>query len=157
MTRKLLLTVCFAFAMVGAAFGSCSAPQNQIEAENCNPGTNGWEVSGLGDLTIQGFSTDISVNTGQTIYFKISTPATSYHVDLYRLGYYGGTGGRYVTTIQPSAKLPQNQPACLADPSTQLYDCAIGECQRPGRYQRMLYPVSTSLRLCVMTPAAPAR
>lgn len=123
MTRKLLLAVYFAFAMVGAAFGACSAPQNQIEAENCNPGTTGWEVLGLGDLTIQGFSTDISVNAGQTIYFKISTPATSYHVDIYRLGYYGGTGGRYITTVQPSAKLPQSQPACLTDALTQLYDC----------------------------------
>ena len=123
MTLKLWLAVFFAFAMVGAAFGSCSAPQNQIEAENCNQGTTGWEVLGLGDLTIQGFSTDISVNAGQTVYFKISTPATSYHVDIYRLGYYSGTGGRHITTIQPSAKLPQSQPACLTDPSTQLYDC----------------------------------
>ena len=123
MTLKLWLAVCFVFAMAGAALGSCSAPQNQIEAENCNSGTTGWEVLGLGDLTIQGFSTDISVNAGQTIYFKISTPATSYHVDIYRLGYYSGTGGRYITTIQPSATLPQNQPACLTDPLTQLYDC----------------------------------
>ena len=46
MTRKLWLEVCFAFVMAGAALGSCSAPQNQIEAENCNPGTTGWEVDG---------------------------------------------------------------------------------------------------------------
>src|ERR1700688_2704466 len=110
MPRKLLLVVCCAFAMVGAAFGSCSAPQNQIEAENCNTGTTGWEVSGLGDLTIQGFATDISVNAGQTIYFKVNTPATSYHIDIYRMGYYQGNGGRLITTLQPSGTLPQTQP-----------------------------------------------
>ena len=106
MARKFWLVIYFAFAMVGAAFGSCSAPQNQIEAENCNTGTTGWEVGGLGDLTIQGFATDISVNAGQTIYFKVNTPATGYHIDIYRMGYYQGNGGRYITTIQPSATLP---------------------------------------------------
>src|SRR6202035_5193855 len=64
-----------------------------------------------------------SVDVGQTIYFKVSTPATSFHIDIYRMGYYGGTGGRYITTVQPSATLPQTQPACLTDPATQLYDC----------------------------------
>jgi hypothetical protein len=123
MTLKLWLVVCFAFAMVGAAFGSCSAAQNQIEAENCNPGTTGWQVQNLGDLTIQGFATDISVNAGQTINFKINTPATAYHIDIYRMGYYQGNGGRYITTIQPSATLPQTQPACLTDSATRLYDC----------------------------------
>ena len=123
MKRTLLLQVCILLAMAAAAFGSCSAPQNAIEAENCNTGTTGWEVGGLGDLTIQGFSTDVSVNAGQTINFKISTPATSYHIDIYRMGYYQGNGGRYITTIQPTATLPQTQPACLTDPTTQLYDC----------------------------------
>jgi Bacterial Ig domain len=39
------------------------------------------------------------------------------------MGYYSGTGGRYITTVQPSAQLPQAQPACLTDSSTRLYDC----------------------------------
>jgi hypothetical protein len=111
--------------MMEAALGqsSCSSPANAIVAENCNVGTTGWQVGGLGDLTIQGFATDISVNVGQTISFKITTPAKSYHIDIYRMGYYGGTGGRYITTVQPSAQLPQAQPACLTDSSTRLYDC----------------------------------
>jgi hypothetical protein len=39
------------------------------------------------------------------------------------MGYYQGNGGRLITTIQPSATLPQSQPACLTDVATQLYDC----------------------------------
>ena len=123
MRRNLVISICFVFLALGASFASCSAPQNAIEAENCLPGTSNWTVAGLGDLTIQGFSTDISVNAGQSIDFKINTSATSYHIDIYRLGYYQGDGGRYITTIQPSAKLPQTQPACLTDSTTQLYDC----------------------------------
>src|SRR5215472_6003818 len=114
------------FAILGLAIqaqAQCANPPNAIVAENCNAGTTEWQVGGLGDLTIQGFATDISVNVGQTISFKISTPANSYHIDIYRMGYYGGTGGRYITTVHPSAQLPQAQPACLTDPSTRLYDC----------------------------------
>jgi hypothetical protein len=125
MRRNVVVSICFVLLTLEVAFGqgSCTSPANAIVAENCNVGTTGWEVGGLGDLTIQGFATDISVDVGQTIYFKIDTPATSYHIDIYRMGYYGGTGGRYITTVEPSATLPQAQPACLTDPTTLLYDC----------------------------------
>ena len=69
---------------------------------------NTWDVSGAGDSTIQGFTTDISVNVGQTVSFKINTNATNYKLDIYRLGYYGGAGAHLVTTITPSAQLPSN-------------------------------------------------
>ena len=70
-----------------AAFGSCSAPANQIEAENCLPGTPSaqWDISGAGDPSIQGFATDISVNVGQVINFKIDTDASAYTIDIYGL------------------------------------------------------------------------
>ena len=74
--------------------------------------------------SIQGFATDISVDQGQTVHFKIDTDATDYRLDIYRLGYYGGDGARKVATVQPSAALPQNQPACLTTrPTTGLVDC----------------------------------
>src|SRR5271166_2660933 len=107
MVRNLLVLVSVAFLGVAVAFASCSAPQNAIEAENCNPGSNGWQISGSGDSTIQGFATDISFNVGQTVSFKVNTTATSYRLDIYRMGYYQGNGARLITSISPSAKLPQ--------------------------------------------------
>ena len=80
-------------------------------------------MSGVGDPTIQGFATDISVNRGSTISFKISTNASAYRIDIYRLGYYGGRGARKVATINPSVSLPQTQPAFVRDVSTGLVDC----------------------------------
>ncbi|HLH07365.1 MAG TPA: DUF4082 domain-containing protein [Terriglobales bacterium] len=65
----------------------------------------------------------MSVNVGQTISFKISTTASSYHVEIYRIGYYQGNGARRITTFTPTASLAQGQPSCLTDTSTQLYDC----------------------------------
>ena len=38
----------------------------------------------------------MSVNVGETESFKIKTPATHYHIDILRLGYYGGDGARMV-------------------------------------------------------------
>jgi len=103
----------------------CSAPPNAIVAENCltgNPSSE-WDVSAAGDPTIQGFTTDISVNRGQIIFFKINTPASAYRIDIYRIGFYSGMGARKIATVQPTAILPQAQPACLTDASTGLTDC----------------------------------
>ena len=123
MIRNLFVIASVALLAAAVASASCSAPQNPIEAENCNTGATGWEISGAGDSTIQGFATDISVNVGQTISFKVNTTATSYQLAIYRMGYYGGDGARLITTIQPSAQLPQAQPACLTDSTTNLLDC----------------------------------
>src|SRR6202035_4910635 len=67
--------------------------------------------------------TDVSVNVGQTIFFKISTPAASYRIDIYRLRFYQGNDGELITSISPSVSLPQIQPPCLSDSSTGLIDC----------------------------------
>lgn len=109
----------------GTANASCSSPANPIEAENCLPGTDPsvWRVTGAGDATIQGFATQMSVNAGSTISFKIDTAATKYNITIFRLGYYGGLGARQIATVTPSAKLPQSQPACLTNSASRLVDC----------------------------------
>lgn len=111
--------------LTSAGFGSCSQPKNAIEAENCLTGTSPsqWYVSGAGDSTIQGFTTDISYNVGQTVSFKVSTTAKSYHIEIYRMGYYQGNGARLITSFAPTASLAQGQPSCISDATTRLYDC----------------------------------
>ncbi len=94
----------------GTASTTCSI--NAITAENCltgNPASE-WDVSGAGDASIQGFATQISVNRGGTVTFKVDTNATAYRFDIYRMGYYGGSGARKIATVNPTASLPQNQP-----------------------------------------------
>ncbi|MBY0401943.1 DUF4082 domain-containing protein, partial [Myxococcota bacterium] len=104
--------------------GGASA-QNEIADENAlagNPASE-WDVSGAGDASIQGFADDISYAPGDTVSFKVATPAVDYRIDLYRLGWYGGLGARKVAAIEPSAALPQSQPACSSDAATGLIDC----------------------------------
>ncbi|WP_324672205.1 N,N-dimethylformamidase beta subunit family domain-containing protein [Hymenobacter sp. GOD-10R] len=99
--------------------------QNAIVTENAQTGAlaSEWDVSGAGDLSIQGFATDISYNVGETARFKIKTNATGYTIRIYRLGYYQGRGARFITQIAPSAPLPQTQPLGNFDATTGLLDC----------------------------------
>ena len=109
----------------GDAAPGCARPANTIVAENCKPGnpSTEWDINGSGDRRIQGFATDISVNAGETISFKIESDSPAYRIDIYRLGYYRGMGARHVATTKPSVPLPQKQPECLTDDSVRLFDC----------------------------------
>jgi len=106
------------------ANGPCVSPANPVVAENClvgNPESE-WDIVGSGSSNLQGFATQISVNRGETVGFKVDTDATAYRFDIYRMGYYGGMGARLVGTVNPSAALPQNQNPCITD-GTGLIDC----------------------------------
>ena len=124
--RGAVLAPLLAIALSAPASGApCDAPANAIVAENCLPGDppEVWNVVAAGDPDIQGFTTDLSVNRGGTVVFKIDTDATDYRLDIYRMGFYGGLGARHVATVQPGVALPQNQPACLNVAATGLVDC----------------------------------
>lgn len=108
-----------------AAGSPCGANINPIVCENQKTGTDPdvWDIDGAGDDSIQGFATDISVNAGSTIDFKIDTDAADYDIDIYRTGWYQGKGARFIHSVTPSAQLPQVQPECISDVTTELYDC----------------------------------
>jgi hypothetical protein len=107
----------------GTLAGPCAI--NAITAENCLPGNlaSEWDITGSGDPTIQGFATEISVNRGTTVQFKIDTTATSYRLDIYRMGYYGGRGARKVDSFTRTFPVAQDQPDCLVQAASGLIDC----------------------------------
>jgi Domain of unknown function (DUF4082)/Fibronectin type III domain/Mo-co oxidoreductase dimerisation domain len=133
--RSLFLGVLLCAAVVvpavapgaAAAAGPCTPPvTNAVACENTLPGdpASDWAVQGVGDAAIQGYATTFSVNVGQTESFKIKTVSTNYHIDILRLGYYGGDGARIIQAgIKPTAALPQTQPACNVTDGTGLIDC----------------------------------
>src|SRR4051812_44061134 len=61
-----------------------SSPSLIVKTENANVGDGDWDISGAGDPSIQGFASDISVNTGQTVDFKIKTDSNNYQILVYR-------------------------------------------------------------------------
>ena len=123
----LLLAGCLLSARPAGAqmFGCTPAMANDIVCENSKPGnpSSDWQITGSGDSSIQGFATDISVDQGGTISFKVNTDAKAYSITVFRLGYYGGSGARQIATLTPSVNLPQTQPACITVAATHLYDC----------------------------------
>src|SRR5262252_8983531 len=126
--RRLCMAALLIAATVAQSPGPDASAQcgpNLIVCENQNTGApaSEWDVSGSGDATIQGFATDMSVNRGQVVHFKVKTNASTYQIAIYRLGYYNGLGARRIATIAPSVPLPQAQPACVADTASGLVDC----------------------------------
>ncbi|TYL52634.1 N,N-dimethylformamidase beta subunit family domain-containing protein [Agromyces mariniharenae] len=104
------------------------AVDNEITVENSLPGSpaSEWDIQGAGNQGVQGFATQISVNQGERVDFKIDTVAADYRIDIYRLGWYQGNGARKITTIDTSATTERDQPSCaLIDGTTDdnLVDC----------------------------------
>src|SRR5688572_5902210 len=99
---------------VGLHLGGLSieagAGPNAISGENAKPGSPPSEWDSYEDDRIEGFATDISVNAGQAVSFKVATDATAYRIRIYRMGWYQGLGARRVAEILPSVPLPQHQP-----------------------------------------------
>ncbi len=120
------LLVATGIGVIPRAFAAdpCNPLVNPIACENSKTGNSPdeWDITGVGDATIQGFATSASVNVGSAISFKINTTAPSYRVDIYRLGYYNGNGARKQATINVNSSTPQSQ-ACVADPNTEIFDC----------------------------------
>ncbi|WP_051244526.1 DUF4082 domain-containing protein [Azohydromonas australica] len=69
----------WSFTTAAAATGGCASPANPIVQENCLTGNlpSEWDISGAGDSSIQGFATQMSVNRGGTISFKVDTNASA--------------------------------------------------------------------------------
>lgn len=114
-----------AVGVVGLPESAAAACANPVACENAKTGANPseWDINGSGSDDIQGFATDISVNAGSKLDFKVDTTARAYTIGIYRTGWYQGLGARKVATVTPSATLPQSQPGCITDVATELVDC----------------------------------
>ena len=90
-----------------------------LQAENAQPGTPDWQLTYTRvDPTtlyrspwIEGFVSKASVKAGESLDLFVSTrPVDRFRVDIYRLGYYGGTGGRLMAELGEFQGLEQPDP-----------------------------------------------
>jgi hypothetical protein len=109
------------------ASAKASAPgANPIITENGLTGTTAWRLtlnpSDDGAKQIKGYASVTSVNLGDTItLFVTVNPAQTFTLDVYRIGYYQGLGGRLVMHDSVSGI---TQPDCSLDAATGLVSCS---------------------------------
>ncbi|OYD99133.1 Ig domain-containing protein group 1 domain-containing protein [Nostoc sp. 'Peltigera membranacea cyanobiont' 213] len=98
------------------------ANPNAIYVENQNLGTTNWKLVNRGNGEIAGYASATSVNKGGSLDIKVSLgQAGQYTIDVYRLGYYGGTGGRLM--VSSGTLNGTTQPPCTLDSDTRLVEC----------------------------------
>jgi len=123
---RLLLT--FAAATVaglvlpfnGEAHLHAAAPAprlNPIQVENALSGTDAWEGAAFWGGAVEGYASEESVAPGGSLDLHVSTtPAAQFRVDIYRLGWYSGLGGRLVACLPGCSALAHGSPEPVPSP-----------------------------------------
>ncbi len=106
-----------------ASSGVTVTAHNTIVLENQKAGTTTWKITDLAtNDEIAGYADATSINKGQALNLKISlAPAGQYSLDVYRLGYYGGTGARLIASVMELNGMTQTYPT-ITNPNTNLVE-----------------------------------
>ena len=138
--RPVLVSMVAVAALTSGVTASTVAPvhaytagSNPTVLENQRAGSSGWQLPQSGrkvadDVTrqVKGYADATSVNKGGEIGFHVSVnPAQKFRAQIWRLGYYGGTGGRLVTTSDWVKAAPGDR--CLA-PADGYAEYGLVEC-----------------------------
>src|SRR6266498_3299908 len=103
----------------GVTRKSVAGQKDLIHRENEKPGTRDWLLTNTRIDTeikfrcpwIEGYYSGTSVRVGESIGFHVSTnPPSPFTLDIYRMGYYGGAGGRLMRTYEPFKGTSQPDP-----------------------------------------------
>ncbi|MDP3598857.1 MAG: hypothetical protein Q8S75_17870, partial [Nitrospirota bacterium] len=113
-----LLEVFAPAALLGAVDGTLSP----IQLENRKPGTTDWVLTRPAlHREIEGFASLTSVNRGDKLAFFVNTKADFYTLQIYRMGWYQGTGAREIAGPVRLKGQVQSQPT--TNPDTGLIEC----------------------------------
>jgi len=84
-----------------------------IATENAKPGSTEWYIPDDRSVwsRIEGYVDATSIDVGQSVTLRVSTGAPTWQVSAYRIGYYGGTGGRRVWRSDPQPGVKQPAPS----------------------------------------------
>ncbi len=94
-----------------------------VVEENATPGTADWQVGedpAAWD-SISGFADHTSVDLGESFVLRVSTIASTFRVEAYRMGFYAGKGGRLIWSSDPQPGVLQPPP--VVDEATGTREC----------------------------------
>lgn len=120
--------------LVAAAPATATAvpPSPPVHAENQRQGTTGWRIPWGGHSVasdaggqVKGYTGATSYRPGDPVDFRVSArPAQNVTVDVYRLGWYQGQGGRFVH--HSGWRAATTQRTCTPESGTGLIRCGWG-------------------------------
>lgn len=136
MLPRALGSLVVAAALAATVLPAAVAVPNPIQRENALAGSAGWQAEQAPFRAVEGYASEVSVAPGDTIHFHVqTTPAARYRIELYRLGWYDGTGGRLVACGPGCATDEQGSPRPVRP-----FDRATG-------YLAAEWPVTDTLRV----------
>ena len=135
-------TAAAGLALTVGVEGAFAAPatDNPIRKENAKPGTRDWLLTKT-DITknepvelwrsprIEGYCSATSVSAGDTIKIMVSAnPVSEFSLEIFRTGYYGGDGGRFMKRFDSLKGKTQSTPPvgkrrlreCTWEPSVEM-------------------------------------
>ncbi|HTE23774.1 N,N-dimethylformamidase beta subunit family domain-containing protein [Flavitalea sp.] len=120
-------------------FNIASAQRSAIVLENQKEGTTDWLITNVKKReceypdnqwcrrpAVEGYVSHQSILAGEKLKIFVSTnPVSEFKMDIYRLGYYGGKGGRKMLSVGKLKGVTQAEPK--PDPVTNLFECGWKE------------------------------
>jgi hypothetical protein len=92
-----------------------------VVAENKRPGTTSWRITKGASPDISGYANKTYTSVGTKVILYVSTPAPSFRVEAFRMGYYQGGGARLVWE---SGNIPGHVKApCTLTPGLNMVSC----------------------------------
>ena len=107
-----------------ATSSAADAGAFDVKAENAKPGTTAWNFGKsqqASDTELAGFLDHDSVRPGDKLSLKATSTAPQFAVTAYRMGWYGGKGGREIWSSGPIKSIAQPAPKVL--PGNEI-DCS---------------------------------
>jgi hypothetical protein len=110
-----------------------------VVAENGRAGTLAWIMGAT--TRIYGYADRVSARRGDQVTLFVDPPPVPYHLEVYRMGYYGGLGGRLVWRSATMSGGPAQPPPTVSS-GTNMVECqwqattriAVDDSWLPGAY-----------------------
>ncbi|MBD2360669.1 hypothetical protein H6G36_05625 [Anabaena minutissima FACHB-250] len=107
---------------IEAELPNLNQQNNPIIIENQKIGTTDWQLTKPATRReIEGYASLTSVNRGDTIKLFVNTKEPNYTIEIFRMGWYGGAGGRQMAA--DIKRVGVKQPRPIIDKTTGLIEC----------------------------------
>ncbi|AUT02716.1 hypothetical protein CLI64_21230 [Nostoc sp. CENA543] len=107
---------------IAADLANFHQANNPIIIENQKVGTTAWQLTNPATRReIEGYASLTSVNRGDTIKLFVNTKEPNYTIEIFRMGWYGGAGGRQMAAA--IKRVGVKQPPPIIDKATGLIEC----------------------------------